>query len=374
MTLDDITNLRLINQQLTETNFKTPKEIVNWMGAMQAQDYAMSKWAIGIRLQNSTEKLINEAIDKGEIIRTHLLRPTWHFVSSDDIYWMLDLAAPKIISSLKSRHKQLGLTDAVIKKCNKIIEKALIKEKYLTRDELKKVIEKAKIDTGGNRLSHIFIRAELEGLICGGPEKRNKITYALLEERVPKKSKLKRDEALAILTKKYFSSHCPATIKDFAWWAGLTLNDAKRGFESVKSKFILETVKSETYILSNSFRLPDKKTKSIHLLPAFDEFTISYRNRSASLSAENNKITVSSNGMFFPIILINGKAAGLWKRTKNKGKITVEINLYKKSTKAEKELIKNAANRYGEFLNRGIDIFYNSGSKTRNSKISDKTT
>ncbi len=160
MNLTDIAKIRLISQQIAETKFKTVKDIVDWMGAMQAQDYAVAKWAIGVRLPNSTDQVIETAINNGEIIRTHLLRPTWHFVSADAIYWMLELTAPQIKASLKSRHKELELSETIFAKSNTIIEKALRGGKHLTREELMAELGKGKIATDDNRASHLLLRAE----------------------------------------------------------------------------------------------------------------------------------------------------------------------------------------------------------------------
>ena len=201
-----ISKTRLISQKIASPEFKTPSEIVSWMGAMQAQDYLMAKWAIGVRLKDPTDKKVESAIDKGEILRIHILRPTWHFVSADDIYWMLQLSASKIKSSLKSRHSQLELTESVISKCNLIIEKSLSNGSNLTRDELADEFHKTGLRTDENRLSHILFRSEMDGIICSGPIKKNKLTYALLNERVPIKKELSKDESLAELAKVFQQS------------------------------------------------------------------------------------------------------------------------------------------------------------------------
>jgi hypothetical protein len=189
MTLTDITNMRLPAQQISQSKFKTPKKIVSWMGAMQAQDYAMSKWAVGIRLQGSTQTEIEKAIDSGKIIRTHVLRPTWHLISSVDIYWMLELTAPHIKVLMRSQEKKLELTESVYAKSNIIIEKALQKSEMLTRKELMTELRKAKIDTSDIRAAHLMFRAEIEGIVCNGIPKENMQTYSLLSERVEKKTK-----------------------------------------------------------------------------------------------------------------------------------------------------------------------------------------
>ena len=233
MKLADIAKIRLINQQIAGTKFKSIKDMVGWMGAMQAQDYAMAKWAVGVRLPNLTDQAVENAINNGEIIRTHLLRPTWHLVSADDIYWALELTAPRIMDSLKSRHTELGLSETILTKSNTIMEKALMGGKHLTREELMDELEKAKIPTDDNRLSHLLLWAELNGIVCSGAIKGGKQTHALLEERVSKTKSMTKEEALANLAKKYFTSHGPAALQDFAWWSGLSVGDAKSALEMV---------------------------------------------------------------------------------------------------------------------------------------------
>lgn len=223
---DNISSLRSLNQQITVSKFKTAKEIASWLGAIQAQDYNMAKWALGIRLPNSTEIVINNEIDSGGIIRTHLLRPTWHIVSSNDIYWIQELTAPQIKSSFKYRDKQLGLTDTIFRKCNKIFEKTLRDRNHKTREELILELITAKIEVDNNRASHIFIRAEIDSIICSGIQKGGKPTYAILAEWVPIKNKTYRDEALKELALRYFTSRGPATVQDFSWWSGLSSSNS----------------------------------------------------------------------------------------------------------------------------------------------------
>ena len=232
MNLQNISSLRVTNQRISESNLKTAKEVAGCLIALQAQDYSMSKWALGIRLPNSTEKCINNEIDSGDIIRTHLLRPTWHFVSSNDVYWLLELSAPQIKASLKYRDKQLGLSETVFRKCNSVIKKILKNSNHLTRDELIVELIKSRLILNNNQASHIFIRAEVEGIICSGKQKEGKPTYAILEEWIPERNrKVNRDEALKELGQRYFISRGPATIQDFKWWSGLSSSDATLALE-----------------------------------------------------------------------------------------------------------------------------------------------
>ncbi len=359
MELKDISRIRLLSQQIAAAKFKTPKELVSRMGAMQAQDFYMAEWALGVRLKNSTEKLIKEAFNKGEIIRTHLMRPTWHFVSPEDIYWMLELTAPQIKSEMKSRDKELELDNAVYKKCNSIIGKALKGGNNLTREDLINLLEKANIATGNNRASHLFFRAELEGIMCSGKIIGKKQTYALLNERVPKTKKINRQEALALLAQKYFSSHCPAALQDFIWWSGLPVKDSRNALEMIKSNLISENIDGHTYWMPTSFSLPKVDENSVYVLPAYDEFIISYRDRTASLPFHNHKLAVSNNGIFRPLIVINGQVTGIWKRTLKKDEVSIEIEFFRRHKKAEKVLIEIAFEKFAFFLDKKLsDINY----------------
>ena len=353
MKLIDIANSRLIYQQIASPRFTSVKELVAWMGALQAQDAAMVKWAVGMRLLvTGTEQRVNDALDDGEILRTHALRPTWHLVTPEDIRWMLALTAPQIRTLTKARHKDLGLTEGIFSKSHKIIEKLLRDGNHATREEIIPMLNKAGINTDENRASHIFMELELDGLMCSGKIKNGKQTFALLDERAPQMKPFKRDEALAMLAERYFQSRCPATLDDFVWWSGLSKGDAKQALEMVKPKFASEVVDGKTYWLSESLPKPSKK-ESAYLLPAYDEFIISYKDRSATLTFENHKRAVSINGVFNPTIVVNGETVGVWKRTFKKDNVLMEFKYFEKPNKAALGMIEQEAKRYAEFLGKG---------------------
>ena len=349
MTLNDIARIRLTSQQISGLKSKTVKELVTWMGALQAQDYAMVKWAVGVRNTGSTEKLVESAIDRGEIIRTHIMRPTWHLVSAEDIYWMLELSSPHIKASLKSRHRELEITDSVLTKSNSVIVRALQGGNQLSREKIIEIFQKSGINTGDNRASHLLLSAELDGIICSGATKERRPTYALLEERVPKSDTIPRAEALAKLALRYFSSHGPATLQDFTWWSGLPVQDARNALEMIQSGIKSETIGLEIYWMKDSSPDKGKHRNSVFLLPAYDEFLISYKDRRASLSNQNSIKTVSNNGIFRPVILVNGRVAGTWKRTLKKERIIVEADLFRNHNKDVLSKLEEAVRFYGKF-------------------------
>jgi len=349
MNLQQIANLRLVNQQIAGTKFTSPKELVAWMGAMQAQDALMVKWAVGVRLPDATEKAVEAALDRGEILRTHVLRPTWHIVSADDLRWMLSLTAPRIQAGMKSRLSELGLDAGTLSKGQKVIEKSLRGGSHATRETLIRALEQVGIATDENRASHLFMAAELEGLICSGKTQQGKQTFALLEEWVRPSSPIERDEALARLAKRYFNSHGPATLEDFTWWSGLTVSDARRALESVKADLQFEIVEEKTYWLA-AMKVQPKETA--FLLPAFDEFLISYKDRSATITFEHQKRAFTNNGIFHPVIVVNGQAVGVWKRTLKRDQVQVQAEYFVPTTPTAQRQIEAEAIRYGEFVGK----------------------
>lgn len=348
----EIAQHRLINQHVAGPTHATVKQLIDWMGAMQAQDYAMTKWALGIRLPGSTEAMIDDAIDKGDVIRTHVLRPTWHLVSPDDIRWMLALTAPQIRSSMRARDHELELTAPLLRKTRTIIEKALSGGTHRTREDLLSLLHKAKIATDENRASHILLHAELDGVICSGASKGGKKTYALLSDRVRECAVLPRDEALALLARKYFLSHGPATARDFFWWSNLRAADARRAVEMVRKSLSEETIDGETYLCADAGTLPRTHGATVHLLPAYDEFLISYKNRTAALAVEHHSKAFSSNGIFRPVIVMDGRVRGLWKRTINKEAVAIEAELFGGAAEGDMKLITKAAGAFAHFLGK----------------------
>lgn len=351
MKLSDIAHIRLLQQHISAGKFNSAKDTVHWMGVMQAQDYAMAKWAGGIRTDGATIGTVQSAVDKGEILRTHILRPTWHFVSSDDIYWMLELTAPHIRSSLKARQRELELTGKILEKCRTIFEKKLQGHRHCTRDELKHELTNTKIRVDNNRSSHIFLWAELEGFLCSGADKNGKPTYALLSERVPQPGSISRENALAKLARTYFTSHSPATLQDFTWWSGLPVADARNALDMIKPGLVSEIIGSQIYWLPDYLAIPKKSKDSTYLLPAFDEYIISYKDRRAALSLDDHKKSVSDNGIFWPVVVIDGQVTGRWKRSVKTGKVIIETEYFRRHNKTELNWIEKAASTYSEFCN-----------------------
>jgi len=234
MTRVDLLAQRLHNQKLSSPDNRKPVDVVRWFGAVQSQDFEAAKWALALRMRSATNAAVEDAFNRGEIVRTHLMRPTWHFVAHDDIRWLLALTAPRVNLRCGPNYRKFELDAAVFKRSHRVLENALKNGKSLTRSELRKILNESGVAADDTiRLAHILIRAELDGIVCSGPRIGKQFTYALFEERASAAKKIDRDEALAKLTRRYFGSHGPAGLQDFAWWSGLSAAEAKRGLELV---------------------------------------------------------------------------------------------------------------------------------------------
>jgi Winged helix DNA-binding domain len=356
MTIPDIALRRLHNHQLEAPVFGTPEEVVRWMGAVQAQEYAFAKWALGMRLRiDITETAIEQAFNAGRILRTHLMRPTWHFVLPEDIRWMQALTASRVIQTMASRYRLLEIDDDLLSRSFPVIEKALEGGRQLTRREIGAALEKSGIHAQGERLGHIAGRAELEGLICSGPRIGRQFTYMLLAERAPHARELPLDEALAKLTRRYFRSHGPATTQDFAWWSGLTIGDAKAGLEMLRSQLEQEVVDGKAYwydLTTDSSSKPELKEDILcfHLLPVLDEFTNGYKGYSPILDPQFAERLREAGRSFSAFYTFNGQVAGMWKRTIQKDAVHITRMPFIELGATESEAFALAAGCFGDFI------------------------
>jgi hypothetical protein len=344
---------RMNQQRLTTTPFERPEDVVSWFGAVQAQDYSGAKWALGLRLLDATDTVIEAACNAGKILRTHIMRPTWHFVTPADLRWLMALTAPRILSATASMYRKLELDAALLARSNTVIAKVLEGGHALTRAELGKALEAAGISTTGLRLTFMVGRAEIDALICSGPRHGKQFTYALLDERAPQGRRLQRDEALAELTHRYFTAHSPATLRDFAWWSGLAMSDAKKGVELVAGDLNHEVIDGQPYWFSAA-SLPDTaNAHSAYLLPAYDEFLVGY---SASDNSRHAGPHTEENLVFESTILMGGQIVGRWRRTFDQGAVNLNWSAFRAFTAAERSVIIASVERYGKYLNMHVNI------------------
>jgi hypothetical protein len=348
----DIVRLRLHNQEITQTRFSRPEEVVSWLGAMQAQEYAQAKWAIGLRLPGVKEIDVEKAIASGKILRTHMLRPTWHFVSPADIRWMLALTGPRVKAISVSIIRKEGLDAKVLAKANDVIAKALEGGKQLQRSELKTILRKKKIDATGLRLGLIMMNAELDAVVCGGARQGKQFTYALLDEVAPPVKKLAEDEAIAKMAEVYFRGRGPATIQDYVWWSGLTVKQAKQGIDALGNEFVKEVIEGKEHWFPQDGEVPKSELgKATFLMPDYDEYGISYKDRSA---LEDPKAKPVKSLNFNRLVIVDGRAAGFWKPLVNGKKVDVGMELFAPLSKTKEQALKAAVDRYLEFMKQEI--------------------
>lgn len=353
MTDFDLARQRLYRQQIAKTAFNKPGQVVAWLVAVQAQDYLGALWAIGLRMQNSSEQVIEQAIADKTIVRTWFMRGTLHFVPGKDIRWMIQLMAPRMrrIVGNVSRYQRLELDETILAKSNTVIAKALEGGRQLTRSELAIALGRAGIASSGVRLSLILQRAQADGLVCYGPRRGKQFAFALLDEWVPPARVMEREDALAEFAGRYFRSHGPATLQDFVWWSGLTTADARASLEMVRSQLVEETFGGNTYWFSQHMPVAKEISLTAYLLPNYDEYVVGYGERGAVLDPRHTKkISLWNSIVLSPTIVINSRVVGTWKRSLNKNSVVIESKPFTPLTKAENRAIADAANRYGAFL------------------------
>jgi len=342
---------RLISQQIARPVFATPRDLVAWLVAVQAQDYAAVKWAAGLRLAGAaTDASVERAIDEGAVLRTHALRGTWQLVAPADVRWMLELVASRLIAGYATRYRQLGLDAATFRRSNAVLRKALHGGAQLTRAELASALAGASISSAGQRLAHLLQRAELDTLICGGARRGKQFTYTLLENRAPDAyPRLEREEAFTELARRYFLSRGPATFDDFKWWSGLAPADARAGLETVKSSLASSIVDGRTYWHGKD-AVAQTPSRAAFLLPAFDEYLIAYRDRDAVLDPKYVKRLNAGGGMLGTCVVLDGRVIGTWRRTLARTSVAIEIEVFEAPTQRAHRAITAAARRYGVFL------------------------
>ena len=343
---------RLHNQLITQPTFEKPVEVVSWLGAVQAQDYLGSLWAVGLRIRNAVEADIEQAMADGEVVRTHPMRGTWHFVAAADIRWLLTLMAPGRIASMATWYRRLELDEATFAKSNAVFAQTLQGGNQLTRQELTAALGQAGISTEDLRLTFLLQRAEIEGVIASGSRRGKQFTFALLDELVPISRTLERGEALAELARRYFTSHGPATLQDFTWWSGLTAVEARAGLEMVKSQFVKETIDERVYWLSPSTPTLKVASPTAYLLPPYDEYTVAYKDRSAVLDPAYAEQT--GNGIFGPTIVVDGQIVGTWKRAFRKDAVVITQDLFIPLDEAQQQAVAEATERYSRFVGKSV--------------------
>jgi hypothetical protein len=325
---------------------------------MQAQDYGPAKWSIGQRSTGLVDADVDEALATGSIVRTHVLRPTWHFIARGDVRWLLALSGPRVQQGNGPRYRQLGLDERTLARCEAVIASALRGDHRLTRNAIGAVLDDAGIDRSGQRLPHILMDCELEAVICSGGLSGTQQSYALLDERVPKGRRIDRDEALVELTRRYLTSHGPATVKDMSWWSGLTIADLRKALGLLDVEVRNETVDGIVFWSVASDGAPPPAVRGAHLLQTYDELVVGFTGSRFFGDPGAELARAAWRDRTFPsgVILLNGRIGGHWRRTLERDRLRVEVHLYREPKRGHARAVEAAAEQLGRFFGREVEL------------------
>lgn len=348
--MDGILRLRMHNQMLNHHPLGDPGQLVERMIAVQAQDYFGALWAVGMRTAKGLLAGVEQAFDQGKILRTHVLRPTWHFVSPNDIHWLLQLTGPRVHVANAHMYRKVGLDAKLMVRATKAIEKGLGEGQELTRAEIEMLLDKAGIQASGLLLVYILMQAELEGLICSGARKGKQFTYRRLPAT---KAAFHRDEALGKFALRFFTVRGPASARDLGYWSGLTLAEARVGLEMAKSELQPIYDSDDELWFAEPESMPRAKGAVAYLLPNYDEYGMSYKDHGAGFEVSGSKLFDYS---FSHPIAVGLRLAGSWRRVMRKDSILIETRAIKPFVKKERDLIEQAAKRYSRFLGMPVTV------------------
>jgi hypothetical protein len=356
MRKSDIRYFRLLNQSVVNSQCTDPVGVVKSLGAVQAQDYGQALWAIGLRTKGAKLQDVVDAVESGKILRTWPMRGTIHFVPAEDAKWMVSLVGERTMRSAASRYAQLQLSDADFRKAEEIIRGALSGGKRLTRLALMQLLEDAHVGTKEQRGYHIIGALSLMGVLCIGPMDGKQQTYTLLDEWAPNGRELSREEGLGELARRYFRGHGPATVADFATWSSQPQRDAKIGLELAKGDLVSEVIDGVEYWMNRNIPAIDHEAvRDTYLLAGFEEYLLGYKDRTAVI--DNRRATASTvNGIFFPIIVADGRVVGIWKRVIKPKNIVVSFQPFEPLSERVMREARAKAEAYGEFM--GLPIVF----------------
>jgi len=355
--VNEIPLRRLFAQRLAGEPLPNPVEVVRWLGAVQSQDYGGAKWAMAQRSRPMSDVELDRAFDAGSILRTHVLRPTWHFVLPEDVRWLTELTGPRVQRGLTARYRQLEIDARVVGRSNAALATALAGGRLLTRAEIGQALANSGIQAEGQRLAHLIMVAELNGLIVSGPRRGKEFTYALLDERAPAARRLDHADALRELTLRFFRSHGPAQVGDFVWWSGLTAAEARLGLEAAGAALQREALDGNEYWSDQNSAPRRYRSPTAHLLPNFDEYTVAYRDRDALYVDGPFEPSLFSFGSILAnVVTVDGMVRGAWRRTTTFGGLRLEVRLLRVLVVAERQAVEEAGRTLARFLGRPVEV------------------
>jgi hypothetical protein len=375
---------RLASQQVSSTTVRTGSELVRWFGAVQGQEYEQTKWSLGLRLRTVDEAAIERELAEGRIVRTHVLRPTWHLVAAGDLRWLLSLTGPRVHAKNAHMYDRLELDGPLAARCGDVIASALEGGRHLPRVRIGEELGRRGIEASGMRLGYIMMRAELDGLVCSGRMLGKQQTYALVDDRVPAPSAAgaaidahptapsagsasggrlstptTREEALAELARRYFTSRGPATVHDMSAWSGLTTADCRRGVALCGDGITEERIDGETYhVAAGSHEPPEVGTDAggeTHLIPLYDELVMGYRPKGRQPLAQRwNRLDPKPAAEYDSTVLDAGQIVGTWRRRIRPKAIELDWQLFEPLDAAGAERFRRAIERFGTYNGKPV--------------------
>jgi hypothetical protein len=338
--------------RLAGDRFTSPVEVVRHHLAMQAQDYAPAKWSIGQRSDGLVDADVDRAVADGVIVRTHVLRPTWHFVAREDLRWLMSLSGPRVQQGNASRQRQLGLDAKTLGRAERTIVRALDGGERRTRDQLAEILDRARIDREGQRMPYILMHLELEAVIGSGGLDGKRQTYALLDGRVPASPAMDRDEAVVQVVRRYLGSHAPASVKDMSWWSGLTMSDLRRALDDLGDEVRSEEARDLTlWSLASSEPRPSP-ARGTHFLQTYDELVVGYTESRFLEDPWKEFAKAAWMERSFPsgLLLFGDRVGGHWRRTIERNGVRIEAHLYEEPPRAATRALDAAADEFGRFV------------------------
>jgi hypothetical protein len=352
--MDDraIARWRLHTQRLAGHTYPSPGAVVTGLLAVQAENHPQASWAVATRTTGATASSFAALFDAGVILRTHVLRPTWHYVRPDDIRWLLELTAPRVRRSFRQVQQQTGVDDDSLGRARDIVTGSLMDGVHLTRQALGERLQAAGLPSDGAGLMLVMADAELAGLVCSGPMQGGQHTYALLDERAPGARRIEPDEAIAELTRRYFAGHGPATERDLAYWATLTLAEVRAGLAAVTDQLDRFDHGGRTYWFAEPAPDPGRATEPRgHLLQTLDEYHNGYQDSRDVLDVGG--LIPRGRSATVGMVLVDGQMVGGMRRRVGAREVVFDVQPFRALAGDELRALQDAASRYGEFLGLG---------------------
>lgn len=350
-TRGDVLSRRLATQRLTHDRLPSAADVVRLLGCVQSQEYAHALWSLGMRAAGLSAADVQAEFDRGDFLRTHILRPTWHFVAAEDIRWILRVTAPRVQRLNQTIYRQEGLDSATLQRGVTLIVEELQGGRYCARGELARALADRGLVSQRNRLAYIVMNAELEGVICSGPMRGAQQTYALLDERVLRSAAAEGD--IAELARRFFLGHGPASVQDLARWSSLTIGQCREAVEAVKDRLDCVTVDGVELWFDPGAPRATPSSGAL-LLPLYDELTLSYP--VINFPGTDGHPQLPGEDSFVGSVIIAETNVGIWRRTIQGSKMIMQVALAPGVLAESQELVEGAAADLAAFAGKELEL------------------